>query len=166
LLALGHTVRGFLFKRTPTRRARTPTPGPPNFLRDHLSQHRAPGCVRGRALFDKIKLRGYAGGFSLLARFLAKWRRAKTKAAPSISMTASWPAKAETQAIDPTTGWLISPILAAALCIKPLGLPTPAQATKIAALKRASPDFTAMRNWLCASEVNSEPEIPGSSTSG
>jgi transposase len=42
-------------------------------------------------------------------------------------------------------GWLISPIVAAALCIKPRGLLTPGQAVKIDALKRASPDFTAMR---------------------
>ena len=50
-----------------------------------------------------------------------------------------------TRAVDPATGWLISPIVAAALCIKPRGLLTPGQAAKIDALKSASPDFTAMR---------------------
>ncbi len=50
-----------------------------------------------------------------------------------------------TRAVDPVTGWLISAIVAAALCIKPRGLLTPSQAAKIDTLKSASPDFTAMR---------------------
>jgi len=49
------------------------------------------------------------------------------------------------RAVDPATGWLISPIVAAALCIKPRGLLTPDQAAKIGALKSASPEFTTMR---------------------
>jgi hypothetical protein len=49
------------------------------------------------------------------------------------------------RAVDPATGWLISPIVAAALCIKPRGLLTPDQVTKIDALKSASPEFTMMR---------------------
>ena len=49
------------------------------------------------------------------------------------------------RAVDPATGWLISPIVAASLCIKPRGLLTPDQAAKVDALKSASPDFTAMR---------------------
>jgi transposase len=50
-----------------------------------------------------------------------------------------------TRAVDPATGWLISPIVAASPCIKPRGLLTTGQAAKIDALKSASPDFTAMR---------------------
>jgi transposase len=49
------------------------------------------------------------------------------------------------RAIDLATGWAISPIVGAALCIKPRGLLTPRQAVKVAALKSASPDFVAMR---------------------
>jgi transposase len=49
------------------------------------------------------------------------------------------------RAVDPATGWLISPIVAASLCIKPRGLLTSDQAAKVDALKSASPDFTAMR---------------------
>jgi hypothetical protein len=45
-------------------------------------------------------------------------------------------------AVDPATGWSISPIVAASLCIKPRGLLTPRQ---VDALKSASVDFTAMR---------------------
>ena len=48
-------------------------------------------------------------------------------------------------AVDPATGWSISPIVAASLCIKPRGLLTPRQAAKVDALKSASPDFTSMR---------------------
>ena len=48
-------------------------------------------------------------------------------------------------AVDPATGWSISPIVAASLCIKPRGLLTPRQAAKVDALKNASADFTAMR---------------------
>jgi transposase len=48
------------------------------------------------------------------------------------------------RAVDPATGWTISPIVAASLCIKPRGLLTPSQAAKIDALKSASAD-TAMR---------------------
>ena len=49
------------------------------------------------------------------------------------------------QAVDPTTGWLISPIVAAALCIKPRASLNPEQAAKIEALKGASADFVVMR---------------------
>ena len=48
------------------------------------------------------------------------------------------------RAVDPATGWTISPIVAASLCIKPRGLLTPHQAAKVDALKNASADFTAM----------------------
>jgi transposase len=49
------------------------------------------------------------------------------------------------RAVDPATGWTISPIVAASLCIKPRGLLTPSQAAKVDALKSASADFTAVR---------------------
>ena len=48
-------------------------------------------------------------------------------------------------AVDPVTGWAITPIVAASLCIKPRGLLTPHQAAKVDALKSASSDFTTMR---------------------
>ena len=46
-------------------------------------------------------------------------------------------------AVDPATGWTISPIVAASLCIKPRGLLTPRQAAKVDALKNASAEC----NW-------------------
>ena len=39
----------------------------------------------------------------------------------------------------------ISPVVAAALCMKPTSMLTPSQAAKVAALKEASPSFVIMR---------------------
>jgi hypothetical protein len=47
--------------------------------------------------------------------------------------------------VDPATGRSISPIEAAALCIKPRGLLTPNQAAKVDALKKGWPEFATMR---------------------
>ncbi|SDR59222.1 Transposase [Rhizobiales bacterium GAS113] len=121
------------------RRAMAPKPCSPGYYLDYLSRRWAEGCVRGRALFHEIKLRGYTGSFSHLERLLAKWRCSKGGA----SLPA--PAVAMARAIDPVTGHVISPIVAAALCIKPRGLLQPGQAAKVDALKSASPEFTAMR---------------------
>jgi len=49
------------------------------------------------------------------------------------------------QPVDPATGRTISPIVAAALCVKPRGLLTSAQAAKVDALKSEWPEFAAMR---------------------
>jgi transposase len=46
---------------------------------------------------------------------------------------------------DPPTGRLISPAVAAALCVKPRGLLSDNQAAKVDALKSCWPDFAAMR---------------------
>jgi transposase len=46
---------------------------------------------------------------------------------------------------DPSTGNLISPIVAAALCMKPRGLLTDRQAAKVDAFKATSVEFAAMR---------------------
>jgi transposase len=51
----------------------------------------------------------------------------------------------EKMAIDPVTGWQISPKVAAALCLTPTGILTPRQQQKVTALKQSSPSFTVMR---------------------
>ena len=51
----------------------------------------------------------------------------------------------ESRAIDPATGWQISPVVAAALCMKPTRMLTHSQAAKVAVLKEASPSFVVMR---------------------
>jgi hypothetical protein len=48
--------------------------------------------------------------------------------------------------MDPVTGRCISPLAAAALCIKPRPLFTAAQTRKVDVLKGSSPDFAAMRH--------------------
>jgi len=74
---------------------------------------------------------------------LANRPSAAAPAAPTVSppITATPPPP---RAIDPATGWTISPIVGAALCIKPRGLLTARQAAKVAALKSVSSDFVAM----------------------
>ncbi|OWK25874.1 transposase [Rhizobium yanglingense] len=48
---------------------------------------------------------------------------------------------------DPQTGHLISPVVAATLCIKPRGTLTINQARKVDALKQGSPTFTVLRSF-------------------
>jgi transposase len=95
--------------------------------------------VRGPRLFQEIKARGYTGSFSNLERLLAKWRNPKRKA------TRTAPIAPRPQPLDTSTGRSISPIVAAALCIKPRGLLTANQAAKVDALKEDWPKFAAMR---------------------
>ena len=146
------SIRKWLkFTAPPERRATVPKPCSPNYFLDYLSRRWEEGCVRGLELLYEIKLRGYTGSFSHLERLLAKWRRAndtRVVTLPPVHAPRTVPTPttmAASCAVDPATGWSISPIVAASLCIKPRGLLTPRQAAKIDALKSASPDFIAMR---------------------
>jgi lambda repressor-like predicted transcriptional regulator len=128
------SIRKWLKVSTPPeRRAAAPKLGSPHYFLDHLSRRWAEGCVRGRELLYEIKLRGYSGSFSHLERLLAKRRRAndaKVVTLPPVpEPTRALPTTIATvpRAVDPATGWTISPIVAAALCIKPRGLLTPSQ---------------------------------------
>jgi hypothetical protein len=124
----------------PHRNAAAPKTSSPRYFEDYLSRRWTEGCVRGRHLFQEIKARGYTGSFSNLECLLAKWRHPKRTAARPA------PAIATARVTDPATGRLISPIVAAALCIKPRGLLTSNQAAKVDALKSGWPDFAAMRS--------------------
>jgi transposase len=88
-----------------------------------------------------IQERGYEGSLSNLQRLLAGWRRAEKQEqeGPNKEVQILEPVR------DPETGHAISPVLAAALCIKPRGNLTLEQARKIEALKAGSPAFTTMR---------------------
>jgi len=72
---------------------------------------------------------------------LAGWRRAEKQAQgrPTNEAQILEPVR------DPETGHAISPVIAAALCIKPRGKLTPDQARKVDALKVGSPTFETMR---------------------
>jgi transposase len=76
-----------------------------------------------------------------LQRLFAGWRRAEKQEQEG-------PTK-EDQILelvrDPETGHATSPVIAAALCIKPKGKLTAEQARKVEALKAGSPAFTTMR---------------------
>jgi transposase len=111
----------------------------PRYFEEYLSRRWTEGCVRGQRLFQEIKARGYTSSFSNLERLLAKWRHPKRKVARPE------PPVPKAPSVDPATGRSISPIAAAALCIRPRGTLTSAQAAKVDALKNELPDFAEMR---------------------
>jgi Transposase len=115
---------------------------------DYLWRRWAEGCVRGRHLLGEIRLRGYTGSLSNLQWLLAQWRRAgESKRSPptAVDRRVETSPTVAAPAIDPPTGWSITPIVAAALCIKPRGALTKKQAVKVNVLKSGWPDFTIMR---------------------
>ncbi len=126
--------------RLEERKACIPKPSSPQFFHAILSRLWASGCTHGRRLFHAIQRRGYTGSYSHLQRMLAPWRRAGSDKEASTP-----PPTPESRAVDPATGWQISPIVAAALCMKPTAQLTPCQVGKVDALKAASPSFVAMR---------------------
>ncbi|EAQ11631.1 transposase [Rhodobacterales bacterium HTCC2654] len=76
-----------------------------------------------------------------MQRLLAGWRRAEQQASdPKVEHKILEPVR------DPETGHAISPVIAAALCIKPRGKLTSDQARKVDALKTRSPAFVSMRS--------------------
>lgn len=131
------------FAVLPPRRITTPKPSSPAYCQAYLKRRWAEGFRVGRRLLPEIQRLGYTGSFSNLERLLTQWRTAAKKPGPATpTASAGLPA-----ATDPATGHPISPIIAAVLCMKPRSLLTPRQATKVQALKYASPDFLAMRRF-------------------
>ena len=142
------------FETPPDRRRGTLQPTSPLYFETFLNQCWKDGNRRGRHLFHDIKHRGYTGSFSNLERLLATWRRAekpetdedKDDAAPAwIGLSDRAPDSSPVR--DPQTGHLISPIVAATLCIKPRGALTVKQARKVDALKQGSRTFTVLRSF-------------------
>ncbi|HIC64856.1 MAG TPA: transposase, partial [Paracoccus sp.] len=111
------------------------------YFEEYLKQSWANGIRSGNALFSLIRERGYEGSLSNLQRLLAGWRRAEKQeqGGPFREHQILEPVR------DPETGHAISPVIAAALCIKPRGKLTSDQARKVEALKEGSPAFTTMR---------------------
>jgi transposase len=123
----------------PERNVMAPKSTTPSKFQTYLSRRWAEGCTTGRDLLPEIRYLGYTGSLSQLERLLTQWRRA------GHAMVIDAPA-AETGILsDPTTGQLVSPIVAAALCIKPRGLLTEPQAAKVNAFKTMSAEFATMR---------------------
>ena len=124
----------------PHRRRLTLKSSSPRYFQDFLSRRWADGDKVGSRLFHDIRHRGYSGSFSHLERLLSEWRRAER---PETRRRKE--AVEESRAIDPATGWQISPVVAAALCMKPTPMLTHSQAVMVAVLKEASPSFVVMR---------------------
>jgi len=107
---------------------------------EFLSQSRKDGIRTGSALFRLHRERGYEGSQTHLQRLLAGWRRAEKRAKdPVLERQILEPVR------DPETGHAISPVIVAALCIKPRGKLTPDQARKADALRAGFPAFATMR---------------------
>ena len=123
----------------PQRNVTAPKPNTPRGFHNHLARRWAEGCTSGRDLLLEIRQLGYTGSLSHLGRLLAGWRRTGRPVTIDAA-TAATPIL-----IDPLTGHLVSPIVAAALCVKPRGLLTQDQAAKVDAFKAISPAFATMR---------------------
>lgn len=129
------------FKAPPDRRRAALNPTSPWYFEAFLTQCWKDGNRCGRHLFHDVKQRGYIGSFANLERLLGAWRRAEREQAVDVPPTTlkSEPVR------DPDTGHAISPVVAAALCIKPRGLLTERQARKVDALKQGPDAFAQMR---------------------
>ena len=129
------------FEAPPDRRRAALKPTSPWYFETFLAQCWKDGNRCGRHLFHDVKQRGYTGSFANLERLLGAWRRAERGQTDEVPPTAlkSEPVR------DPETGHAISPVVAAALCVKPRGLLTERQAKKVDALKQGSDAFAEMR---------------------
>jgi transposase len=120
----------------------------PAYFGAFLARSWAEGTTKVRHLFSDIRHRGYTGSFSHLARFLAPWRSSSPSGnagePPSLDEEAHAPP--HVRARDPMTGRQISPLTAAALCVKPRGQMTDRQIVNVDALKVASEEFSTMRH--------------------
>jgi transposase len=129
------------FKTPPDRRRAALKPTSPWYFEEFLSQCWKDGTRTGSALFQMIRDRGYEGSLPHLQRLLAGWRRAE-RPVPSDQDRI---AQTLVPVRDPGTGHTISPVIAAALCMKPRGKLSPDQARKVDALKAGSPAFATKR---------------------
>ena len=142
------------FETPPDRRRGGLQPTSPLYFEAFLTQSWKDGNRGGRHLFHDIKHRGYTGSFSNLERLLATWRRAERPEADTDNNDAA-PARIglvdstydNAPVRDPHTGHWISPVVAAALCIKPRRAPTVNQERKVDALKQGSQTFATLRSF-------------------
>ena len=132
----------------PDRRRAEPKSTSPRRFEEFLAESWKLGVRHGRLLYLDIKKLGYTGSFSHLEKLLATWRlkeKPAGKVTPAHTPLPQLPLPSPARIIDPATGHAISPVVAAALCIKPRGMLSEEQALKVDVLKEASPDFAAMR---------------------
>jgi transposase len=123
----------------PERARMAPKSSTPARFATYLRDRWADGQRNVRRLLQEVCEQGYTGCYSRLAAFVAPWRQ-RTEKRPTPPSTVG------TLPLDPPTGAVISPIVAAELCIKPRGMLTPQQAEKVDVLKQALPIFACMRS--------------------
>ena len=122
-----------------------PRPGMPESFRDYLRQRWEAGCRHARTLFAEIRKLGYNGCYSGLAKFLSRWRQAKSETRRAI------PAFPDTTQFEPTSSTgsrQLSPQVAAALLSKVRAELTSQQAQIVDALKRQCRTFAVMRKLV------------------
>lgn len=130
-------AKWLLFETPPDRKRAVLERSSAWYFEEYLRQSWANGIRSGNELLSLIRERGYEGSLSNLRRLLAGWRRAEKQEqrGPIREHQILEPVQ------DPETGHAISPVIAAALCIKPRGKLTLEQARKVEALKAGSPPF-------------------------
>jgi transposase len=126
----------------PDRRRAALKPTSPWCFEGVLADLWAQGIRCGRELLIEIQRQGYEGSLPHLQRLLAGWRRAE-RTGPAGPTDDALPLA---RVRDPQTGHAISPVVAAALCIKPRRKLTADQTQKVDALKSGSPSFATMRH--------------------
>jgi transposase len=148
-LGLGHrrVYRWVRRIEMPEPNAMAPKASTPAYFGAFLARSWAEGTTKVRHLFSDIRHRGYTGSYSHLARFLAPWRssRPSEDGDDGLSADQEAPAPLPVRVMDPMTGRRISPLIAAALCVKPRRQMTDRQIVNVDALKTASAEFTTMR---------------------
>ncbi len=82
------------------------------------------------------------GQLPYLERLLSTWRAGRIERKQPEQQYRKF---IEMSAVDPATGWQISPVVVASLCMKPTRRLTPVENAKLVALKQASPSFVVMR---------------------
>lgn len=131
------------FKVPPDRRQAALKPTSPWYLETFLAQCWEGGNRCGRHLFHDVKQRGYTGSFANLEHLLGAWRQDERERTGHIPFPAL---NLKLEPVrDPDNDHAISPVVAAALCIKPRGLLTDRQARKVDALKQGPGAFAKMR---------------------
>jgi transposase len=123
----------------PPRQTMAPKSTTPSGFRDYLARRWMEGCTIGRELLAEIRPLGYTGSLTHLQRLLRTWRRAHFAAAIGA------PQPEAAGAFDNAVMRVAPPIVAAALCIKPRGLLSAAQAIKVDMLKATSSELATMR---------------------
>jgi transposase len=118
-------------------------PKPTSPMRFHapLQELMRKGVTKIRWLFDEAKKLGYKGSFGHMARYVAHVRslaRADGSPAPAERIIRSLP-------LDPASGSRISPVVAAAICMKPRPLLTERQVGMLAVLKNEVAGFAVIR---------------------